>query len=155
MRRSFVLGIVAALALCAVAHLSGTGMASAAGDDPKQRSATFFRLLIEGQTNQAYDGLFAGAGTIGVQAPAIDAVKSQTTAQLPIYGKPIDSEFISEEKFGTSVVRLVYVLKMERHPVVWEFYFYRPHDDWVLSQVVFDDRFRVLGPKVALGTPGK
>ncbi len=115
---------------------------AACADDgtPRQRAEQFLRTLTAGETEKAYDQLFAGS-EMAAQSTRVDAVKRQTGANLPIYGKPLSSELVLEKTFGTSVVRLLYVLKMEKHPIVWEFFFYRPKDKWFLVNVRFNDEF--------------
>jgi hypothetical protein len=74
-------------------------------------------------------------------------LKQQTQTVLPIYGEVIGYEFLREETFGDSVVRLVYLLKSEKHPTVWEFYFYKPKTEWFLSNILFNDQFQLLDKK--------
>jgi hypothetical protein len=74
-------------------------------------------------------------------------LKQQTQTGLPIYGKVLGYELIREEAFGDSVTRLVYLLKSEKHPTVWEFYFYKPESEWFLSNILFNDQFQLLEKK--------
>src|SRR5436189_183254 len=54
-------------------------------------------------------------------------------------------ELVEEKAFGKSVVKLVYVLKLESHPLVWEFHFYKPKEKWFLARLGFDEDLRKLG----------
>ena len=38
---------------------------------------------------------------------------------------------------------------MEKHPLVWEFFFYRPLDTWFLANVQFNDEFNGLRDPVS------
>ena len=71
-------------------------------------------------------------------------IKRQTESSLPIYGNILGVEKIREENVGTSILRLVYVLKLEKAPIVWEFYFYKPKADWFLGNIIFNDQFSLL-----------
>jgi hypothetical protein len=68
----------------------------------------------------------------------------QIAENLSKYGKALGYELAIEKTFGTSVVRLVYILKMKKHPVVWEFFFYRPKDAWFLANFDINDEFKGL-----------
>lgn len=71
-------------------------------------------------------------------------MKTQTKSGLPLYGAILGCDFVREEAFGKSVTRLVYILKSEKAPTVWQFYFYKPADKWFLGNVVFNDQFDAL-----------
>ena len=75
------------------------------------------------------------------------AIRKQTEAALPPMGKVLGFDLILEEPFGTSLVRLVYLLKSERHLTAWEFYFYKPKSVWFVAEVNFSDKFHLLNPK--------
>lgn len=107
---------------------------------------TFFTLQ-GGKISQAYDQLFAGSTIPQTKPQAIETVKRQTESGLPLLGKILGFELIREEKFGTSVVRLVYLLKLEKGPTVWELYFYKPKTAWFLANLMFNDQFSLLEAK--------
>lgn len=115
---------------------------AACADDgsPRQRAEQFLAALTAGETDKAYDQLFTGS-EVGSQSMRVDATKRQTAANLPLYGKPLGYKLVIDKTFGTSVVRLLNVLKMEKHPIVWEFFFYRPKDKWFVANVRFNDEF--------------
>jgi hypothetical protein len=117
---------------------------SAQDQTPKAMAESFFQSLKKGETEVAYNQLFVGSTIPESKPQAVGMLKRQTESALPMYGEIIGSELISEEKFGDSVVRLVYVLKLEKHPVGWEFFFYKPKSKWFLSNVIFNDQFRVF-----------
>lgn len=71
-------------------------------------------------------------------------LKRQTKNGLLLYGRVLGYDLIKEQKYGSSFVRLVYVLKSQKAPTVWEFYFYKPGDRWFLANINFNDRFRHL-----------
>ncbi len=101
-------------------------------------------MIDSGNISGAYNQLFKGSQVEARKPKAIDLLKKQTSNNLPLFGKRVGLEKVREEKIGTSVVRLVYILKMEHAPVVWEFYFYKPKDTWFLSTINFNDKFQLL-----------
>jgi hypothetical protein len=114
---------------------------------PRAIAENFFRTLQGGKVSQAYDQLFAGSSIPQVKPQEAEMVKRQTESGLTLYGKILGFELIREEKFGTSVVRLVYVLKSEKTPTVWELYFYKPKANWFLGKFFFNDQFHLLEAK--------
>jgi len=101
-------------------------------------------MLAAGESGAAVDQLCSGSPLLSEKPQALAALKSQITAYLPLYGAVLGHELVMREEFGASLVRLVYLLKLEEHPLVWEFFFYRPADSWKLSHVVFVDQFQLL-----------
>jgi len=74
--------------------------------------------------------------------------KAKITALLEMqrskFGKPLGYELVKKEELGTSVVYLFFIVKFENKPVVWEFFYYRPGDDWTLINVNVPQDFRAL-----------
>jgi len=116
----------------------------AAESAPKQIVENFFDLVVKGQISNGYDQLFIGSSIPKDKPQAVSMLKQQTEGGLPLYGKVLGYEYISEEKFGTSILRYVYVLKSEKGPTEWEFYFYKPKGSWFLVNVTFNDQFTLL-----------
>jgi hypothetical protein len=114
---------------------------------PKAMIETFFGEVQKGNIIGAYDQLFTGS-PIPVDKPqAVTVLKQQTQAGLPLYGKILGYELVHEEKLSDSVVRYVYILKTEKAPLTWEFYFYKPKAEWFLANINFNDQFNFLGSK--------
>lgn len=61
-----------------------------------------------------------------------------------LFGKPLGFEFIGERRLGESLVRLTYVERLERAPVLWHMYFYRAKDKWELQSISYDEELGVL-----------
>jgi hypothetical protein len=112
--------------------------------EPKEFTAKFFKMVQSGKIPEAYDQLLVGSQIPTQKPQAVDALKRQTASGLPMYGNILGVELIREEKIGESVFRLVYILKSEMAPTVWEFYFYKPKSDWFLGNILFNDEFKSL-----------
>ena len=39
---------------------------------------------------------------------------------------------------------MYYILKQEKAPAIWQFYFYKPKDKWFIGNVTFNDQFQLL-----------
>lgn len=116
-------------------------------ESPITKVSAFLTMVQEGKISEAYDQLFIGSSIPVSKPQAVEMLKMQTSSGLPLYGNIIGFEKIREEKFGTSIVRLVYVLKSEKSPTTWEFYFYKPKSDWFLSNILFNDQYQLLDSK--------
>ena len=112
--------------------------------EPREFTEKFFLLLQSGKVPEAYSQLSAGSQIAAQKPQAFALLTKQTADGLPMYGKIVGVELINEEKFGETIVRLVYVLKSEIAPTVWEFYFYKPKADWFLGKLLFNDEFNLL-----------
>ncbi len=139
MRRTPILAIIFFVMLVSVC--------TAQDQSPKAMAETFFRTLQGGKISQAYDQLFAGSTIPQTKPQAVEAVKRQTESGLPQLGKILGFELIREEKFGTTIVRFVYLLKLEKSPTVWELYFYKPKTAWFIVNLMFNDQFNLLDAK--------
>lgn len=100
--------------------------------------------MQSGKVPEAYSQLFAGSQIAAKKPQAFELLTKQTADGLPMYGNILGVELINEEKFGDTIVRLVYVMKSEIAPTVWEFYFYKPKADWFLGKLLFNDEFNLL-----------
>jgi hypothetical protein len=106
---------------------------------PRALAEQFLSSVQKGQIAAAYAKLFEGSN-IRKDTGTGMAIRRQTEAMLPLFGKVLSYELVHEEQIGTALVRLVYVLKSERHLTAWEFYFYRPGNRWFVAEVNFGDK---------------
>jgi len=114
---------------------------------PIQKVENFLQMVQNGKINEAYDMLFLGSSIPSSKPQAVQMLKTQTSSGLPLYGSILGFEKVREEVFGASVIRLVYILKSEIAPTVWEFYFYKPKGTWFLANITFNDKFNLLDSK--------
>ncbi len=114
--------------------------------DYQKRAETFLAGIIEKEVDKSYDELFSNS-LIASKAQMVKLQKENTWTILNMYGELLGYEFVKQQKYGDSVVRLVYVLKCEQVPVIWEFYFYKPVSDWTLVNIAFDTKYDLLADK--------
>jgi len=115
--------------------------------NPTQKAESFLQMVQDGKIDEAYDMLFVGSSIPSSKPQAVQMLKTQTSSGLPLYGTVLGFDKVREELFGDSVVRLVYILKSEIAPTVWEFYFYKPKGKWFLANIIFNDQFKLLDAK--------
>ncbi len=120
------------------------GAAFGQSKTPVQMAEKFFATVEKGKIGEAYDQLFQGSIIPVTKPQSVETMKKQTESGLSPFGKILGHEKIREEKVGTSIVRLVYVIKSEKFPTVWEFYFYRAKSEWVLGNLRLNDQFQGL-----------
>jgi len=119
----------------------------AKGDAPVRVVESFLEMLKQGDISNAYDRLFMNSNILFEKPEAVEMIKTQTAKNLPLYGHILGYEKIHGEKFGSSIIRLVYVLKSEKVATVWEFYFYKPESEWFVASIQFNDKFDLLEAK--------
>jgi hypothetical protein len=120
--------------------------AAQAQTSPRNMAEAFLGSIAQGQMAAGYNKLFEGSN-IAKDKGQGGTIRKQTEAALPPLGKVLGFELIREEPFGTSLVRLVYLLKSERHLTSWEFYFYKPKNTWFVAEINFSDKFHLLDTK--------
>ena len=118
-----------------------------AAKEPQEFVEEFFKLIKIGKVSEAYNGLFEGSTIPASKPQAVEMLKRQTSSGLPLYGKILGHKNLRKEIFGESIIRLVYILKSETAPTVWEFYFYKPLDRWFLVKIMFNDEFKLIESK--------
>ena len=113
----------------------------------RARSEAFLARVIDGKIDEAYDDLFQGSMIPKAKPQEVEVVKKNTTMATTLYGKLIGYEFIKEQTHGSSIVKVVYTLKAEQYPIVWEFYYYRTGSEWILIDVFFSDQINMMMDK--------
>ncbi|MFG6430251.1 hypothetical protein [Roseateles sp. LYH14W] len=80
-----------------------------------------------------------------IPASEFDAMVGQAVMQSPMmsarFGKTIGHEFISEDRIGESLARLLYIQRFEQHAMRWVFYVYQGKTGWVINTFRFDDKW--------------
>jgi hypothetical protein len=114
---------------------------------PTEQVNLFFSDLSAGKVNESIDGLYASNPLMQQKIQALTMLKQQLGSVGALYGDIIGNENISTEKLSPSITRIVQAAKHDAHPVIWEFYFYKPKGKWIISQAMFVDQFQTVGAK--------
>jgi hypothetical protein len=112
----------------------------------RARLETFFGNVMAIKVETAYDTLFDNS-QINQKRAIVEGLKKQTSALLAALGSPLGYEFIKEQRYGESIVRVVYILKYDKGPVIWDFYFYKPKSEWIVINMEPGDRLGMLSDK--------
>jgi len=62
----------------------------------------------------------------------------------PRLGQTVGYDFVGAETVGDTVLRLIYIQKLERHLIRWIFIFYKPYDRWILNACRWNDEIEAL-----------
>lgn len=114
------------------------------GKTPDEFCSNFFDSLKKGEIEKAYDDLFEGSPIVSAKPQGVQMIKTQTKSGLSMYGSILDTETVTTEEFGKSVVRKTFILKTEMAPLTFEFFFYKPKDKWFLYNILFNDEIPLL-----------
>ena len=121
--------------------------ANAYEGSPSEQVSQFFTELKAGKNSAAIDNLYSSNPLMSQKAQQLTMLKQKIGAIAPLYGSLSGSENIHTEQLSPSLVRIVELAKHESHPIVWEFYFYKPKGKWIISHGVFNDQFQSVGAK--------
>ena len=134
---SMLVYVFATLAAC-VAAAPAPGSTA-----PRQQAETFFSTIIGGDTAKAFDTLLDGSAISAGRPEIPSLLKQQLAAGLRAYGKPLGFDLVDSKTFGTSLVRLVYIFKLEKYPLTFEFFFYQSGPVSKLIDVRFNEKLDV------------
>ncbi|MFN8575467.1 MAG: hypothetical protein U0354_01295 [Candidatus Sericytochromatia bacterium] len=100
------------------------------------KSELFMKRLIVGNMNEAYDLLFIGSP---LKANPKNLITLKNTNKLIIeqYGKPLSFDFVKQNKYPNNRVSVQYLLKSEKFPLIWEFHYYKPKNEWIITKINF------------------
>jgi hypothetical protein len=65
------------------------------------------------------------------------------------YGKLLGTENLHTEQLSQSLFRIVELAKHEHHPVIWEFYFCKSKENWIISQLNSMTSLNQSNPRMA------
>ncbi len=111
--------------------------------DYQKRAETFLADIVKKEVDKAHEELFSNS-IIKSLLHTVKLQKENTWTLFNMYGEPTGYELVKQQKCGDSVVRLVYILKFEQVPVIFEFYFYKPVSDWTLVKIKFETKYDLL-----------
>ncbi|MDI1301204.1 MAG: hypothetical protein PSX71_04815 [bacterium] len=73
----------------------------------------------------------------------IDGLANQINQSWPIVdkrmGKSLGSEYIKSIPLGSSIIRHLYLQKLENHFIFWQIDFYKPNNEWRIDSIKFLD----------------
>ncbi len=145
MKRGIPVGMMVSLIL-----IVGTALPAATAEDevvvasPREHATRFFEAALGEDWQEAPALLLKGSGILAGSPEAGEKVKAGLAALHAKLGAPVGYELIEEQEVGASMVRLLFFLKYEAKPVVWELFYYRATDNWSLINISNPGDFRVV-----------
>ena len=113
---------------------------------PQEQVSLFFKDVKAKKISMGIESLYSGNPTLLEQKKSQLTVLKQHVSTFEIlFGEYLDNEIIHTEEFSPSLIRIVHAAKYSNHPLIFEFYFYKPKDKWIVSQFVFADQFETIG----------
>ncbi len=131
----------------APADAEAASPATAAPIEPRGHSETFLDALRsddEAVRTGAAETLMAGSLIAQRDGEAAKKIGDQVVALEGLFGVPVGFERLREDRFGESLLRLLYVAKYQQAPIMWEFFYYRPAGEWSLINVNIQRGFGLL-----------
>ncbi len=125
-------------ALVGIVVLGVVAQAQPVPRELERRTSQFFKLLMAGEIEQAYEQL-------AEENPRRDSLwleqLCERTRQLQRHhGLPLGWELLRAEWHGRALLRLEYVEYYDALPVLWELLFYRsPRRGWLLLQLRMEE----------------
>lgn len=84
----------------------------------------------------------------GIPAKELDRIEAITKSQIsmmkPRFGDYLGYEFVKSIRVSNSLIKFIYITKMENHALRWMFVFYRPKKKWFLNNITWDDKIQLL-----------
>jgi hypothetical protein len=114
--------------------------------DCQIKAETFLSGMLKGEIDKSYDEILT-KWLKEAKPQEVQVLKSQTERALETRGKLLGYEFIKQQKYGNCLVRMVYVIKSERVPFTFEFYFYKTPEGWSLVKIKLSDEYDLLADK--------
>src|ERR1051325_1083190 len=104
----------------------------AAETTPKQKSELFFQTVMKGKVDKAFEGLFEGSLFASSKSEELQRMKDDFKKHIESCAE-LGYEHVEQEELEKSVEKLVYVLKLESHTLIWDLSFYKPKEKWILA----------------------
>jgi len=109
----------------------------------ERRTSQFFKLLMAGEIERAYQQL--AAGNPQRDSLWLEQLCERTRQLQRRHGLPLGWELLRAEWHGKALLRLEYVEYYDDLPVLWELLFYRsPRRGWLLLQLRMEGRPEML-----------
>lgn len=101
--------------------------------------------LVKGELKKAFNTIkpYITTSEAELQAAAQNS-ETQRSQLAERYGAPLGYEFIGQKKIGESLIRIIYIEKLEKQAIIWAFYFYKSKSGWVINSFVWDDQVSLI-----------
>ena len=100
----------------------------------------FFSIMESKGNDAAIDYIFKTNKYLRTQLAGNLKIKNELNKIVKLLGKFYGSELIEETKAGNNYVRLYYLAKYDRQPLLFIFTMYRPDKKWRIQQLRFSEK---------------
>jgi len=103
------------------------------------------KLFLDDIIVEKYEGAFEIIKPyFPVPAQMFKDIMEKSSQQLPTVknklGNSLGYGLVKEQKVGGLFIRYIYVQKFELSILRWQFTFYKPDKEWIISGLTFDDK---------------
>jgi hypothetical protein len=88
---------------------------------------------------QAVDYAFSTNKWFDRQQDAVTNLKNKLKTTIGLCGDYYGYELLSEKTAGPSIKMITYIVKYDREPIRFTFFFYKPKDSWRVSNFSYDE----------------
>ncbi|PWF65606.1 hypothetical protein CCD93_23295 [Vibrio sp. T21] len=99
----------------------------------------FFEIYESGKPIEAVDSIYSTSKWISLKTDDVLNVKTQLQSLTSLIGEYQGKVKIGEVHVAERLYHISYLALYERQPVRFEFVFYKPKNDWMISGFSFDD----------------
>jgi hypothetical protein len=128
-----------AAASAAAAHAPDQKISSK--EDAKRLFDETMNLLVTDRIEQAFALL---KPNFPLEASEIEGIqqdiKKKRVLMKDRFGASIGFVYLGQDALSDVFARFIYVEKFERHAIRWVFVIYKPHNQWIVNAVSFDDK---------------
>ncbi len=97
---------------------------------PQAHAEAVFNAMIQGDTEQAFKVLFSGGR---YSKDKLEKLQFEFFRVMKKQGTPYAYEKVIEQKAGTAIIRLRYVLLFKSVPMMFDLYYYSIDKGWLLK----------------------
>jgi len=101
---------------------------------------TFFTIMKQKGTDASIDYIFATNKYLRLKITNNLKIKNELNNVVKLLGKYYNVELVKVEKIAPSYVKLFYLAKYDRQPLLFIFTMYKPNDKWRIQQLKFSEK---------------
>lgn len=137
----YTLLVPAALAFLAACDALHGSQADRSDQDLRDFGDRIMQAVANGDLQTAYGtmAMYSVLSSESVSMGARASIEQRDEDFIARYGRTTGYEFVGQQKASDSLRRMLYLEKTERHPLVWQFVFYRTDTGWVLAGFGWND----------------
>ncbi len=114
-------------------------------EETRQACTAAAEKFASNEIDAAFDGLSAHWP---LPKEEIVALAYKTKSQLGMvaqrFGAVIAAEHLDSDVIGKSLIKHLYLIKFEKHAVRFTCLFYKPHEEWKVNSINWDDSISAL-----------